>query len=79
MGKIYKRKRRSCALCKPHKTGGADKLKPHQRQELTLAEAEMREAKLSGRPDKYDDMYDDQFQSEYAELHDMIDHIYDTY
>lgn len=44
MGKIYKRKRRSCPLCKPHKTGGADKLTPRERQEANLAEEEMREA-----------------------------------
>lgn len=27
MGRIYKRKKRSCPLCKPHKTGGAPRNK----------------------------------------------------
>lgn len=31
MGNVYKRKKRSCALCKPHKMGGADKMTNRQR------------------------------------------------
>ena len=27
MGKVYKRKRRACALCKPHKRGWVKRLK----------------------------------------------------
>lgn len=45
MGKIYKRKNRSCAMCKPHKMHGADKKKPKDRNEQTIAEREMKEAK----------------------------------
>jgi predicted RNA-binding Zn-ribbon protein involved in translation (DUF1610 family) len=43
MGKIYKRKRRSCSLCKPHKTGIVDKMTARARQEATFAEKEIRE------------------------------------
>ena len=34
MGAIYKRKRHSCAMCKPHKMGWADKKKIKERKEI---------------------------------------------
>ncbi|MGO9061196.1 MAG: hypothetical protein ACLQU2_28010 [Candidatus Binataceae bacterium] len=40
MRKHLKRKRRSCALCKPHKTGGAVRWKP---KELAAMEAASKE------------------------------------
>jgi hypothetical protein len=45
MGKIYKKKLRSCPMCKPHKMRWADKKKPQERQEQTLAEKELKELK----------------------------------
>ena len=42
MGKIYKRKRRSCPLCKPHKTGHA---KRWTAKELQLRKLKDKEAK----------------------------------
>ena len=43
MGKIYKKKLRSCKLCKPHKMHLADKKKPQERQEQTIFEKAIRE------------------------------------
>jgi hypothetical protein len=43
MGKVYKRKKRSCPMCKPHKTGGADKQKPKERARTKEAEKEIKE------------------------------------
>jgi hypothetical protein len=42
MGKIYKRKRRSCKMCKPHKMGWAPKETKRQMQEREIAEKESR-------------------------------------
>ena len=44
MGAKYKRKRHSCPMCKPHKMGMEDKMKPAARQEFDLAEVEMDDA-----------------------------------
>lgn len=44
MGKVYKRKKRSCPMCKPHKTGGADKQKPKVRNKTNEDEKEIEEA-----------------------------------
>ena len=41
MGKQYKRKRRSCALCKPHKMGWDKKRTPQQAALLKTHEKEM--------------------------------------
>ncbi len=46
MRKNLKRKRRSCALCKPHKMGGAMRWAPRESFRLRLAEREMRDAIL---------------------------------
>jgi hypothetical protein len=43
MGKIYKRKRRSCAMCKPHKMGGAPADTDKQRAEVKFSEREREE------------------------------------
>ena len=45
MGKIYRRKARSCGLCKPNKVGGADKKTARERQAQTIAEREIKESK----------------------------------
>ncbi len=45
MGAIYKRKRRSCKLCKPHKMGFADKKKPKERALVKEFEKEKRGTK----------------------------------
>lgn len=45
MGKIYKRKRRSCCLCKPHKTGHAKRWTPKELQERKLKEKEAKDAR----------------------------------
>ena len=45
MGKVYKRKRHTCALCKPHKMGWAPRLKEKQRALLKLHEAAIRAAR----------------------------------
>ena len=42
MGRIYKRKRRSCGLCKPHKTGWAPRLKEKQATLRKVHEKDMR-------------------------------------
>ena len=42
MGKIYKRKRKSCCLCKPHKTGHAKRWKA---KELQTRKIKQKEAK----------------------------------
>ena len=44
MGGVYRRKRRSCALCKPHKVGWAPGLKDKQRGLLKVHVAEIRAA-----------------------------------
>lgn len=41
MGKIYKHKRRSCAMCKPHKMGWECKRKHKDEVERKDAEEEM--------------------------------------
>jgi len=40
MRKTYKRKRRSCALCKPHKVGWEKRWKPKEAARRTLLERE---------------------------------------
>lgn len=45
MGKVYKRKRRSCAMCKPHKVGWEPKRKDKERELCREHEQEMREAR----------------------------------
>lgn len=42
MGKVYKRKRRSCCLCKPHKMGWEPKVKLRQRELQRVHEEMMR-------------------------------------
>ena len=44
MRKVYKLKRRSCALCKPHKTGHAPRFKERQLILLKIHDREMRSA-----------------------------------
>ena len=39
-----KKKKRSCPLCKPHKTGGENRWKPKERDALDRAEREARNA-----------------------------------
>jgi hypothetical protein len=46
MRKRLKRKRRSCALCKPHKMGGENRWKAKEFARLKEAESEVR---LAGR------------------------------
>lgn len=41
MGSIYKRKRRSCAMCKPHKMGWEPKRKLRERELLRVQVEEM--------------------------------------
>jgi hypothetical protein len=45
VGKVYKRKRHSCGLCKPHKVGWAPRLKKKQRALFELHETEIRAAR----------------------------------
>jgi len=40
MRKTYKRKRRSCALCKPHKVGWGKRWKPKEAAQRILMERE---------------------------------------
>lgn len=47
MGAVYKKKRHSCAICKPHKMRGEPKRTPRERQKLKLAKQEIR--KVTGR------------------------------
>ncbi len=42
MGKVYKRKRRSCAMCKPHKMGWDPKQSSKQRELDKVHREEMR-------------------------------------
>ena len=44
MRKRLKRKRRSCALCKPYKMGGENRWKPKELEVLKRAESEIRQA-----------------------------------
>jgi hypothetical protein len=44
MRKQFKIKRRSCALCKPHKHGWASRWKPRERQALLDAHKQARDA-----------------------------------
>jgi hypothetical protein len=44
MRKRLKRKRRSCALCKPYKMGGENRWKPKELAGLKRAESEIRQA-----------------------------------
>ncbi|MBI2062012.1 MAG: hypothetical protein HYT87_20005 [Nitrospirae bacterium] len=44
MGAVYKRKRRSCGLCKPHKKGLAPKKTPQLRAEEEAMKKEIDEA-----------------------------------
>ena len=44
MRKRLKRKKRSCALCKPHKMGGENRWKPKELARLKEAESEVRRA-----------------------------------
>lgn len=46
MRKQYKRKLRSCALCKPFKAGWDHRWKPKERQLLRASEKEMRTVEL---------------------------------
>lgn len=45
MGKVYKRKRRSCAMCKPHKMGWSPKRTNKEVARCKAHEDEMREAR----------------------------------
>jgi len=45
VGKVYKRKRRSCAMCKPHKMGWSQKRTDKQEERRKAHEDEMREAR----------------------------------
>jgi hypothetical protein len=67
-------------MCKPHKTGGADKMTPAQRQALILAEQEMQEARLPGGElydELYDDFeYDDGYYDNVMSLQQMLDVLY---
>jgi hypothetical protein len=45
MRKRLKRKRHSCALCKPHKTGGSNRWKAKDLSLLKLAEREIQMAR----------------------------------
>jgi hypothetical protein len=40
MRKQLKNKRRSCSMCKPHKTGQSNRWKPKEREDRKLAENE---------------------------------------
>jgi hypothetical protein len=44
MRKRLKRKRRSCALCKPYKMGGENRWKPKEFARLKQTESEIRQA-----------------------------------
>ena len=44
MGAVYKSKRRSCGLCKPHKRGWAKARKPRELARAKVAQAEIRKA-----------------------------------
>ena len=41
--KVYRRKKRSCGLCKPHKTGGSPRWTPQEFQKIKEMEKEARE------------------------------------
>lgn len=45
MGKVYKRKRRSCGLCKPHKVGGQPRNKAKIAAAIQAFEKEMQKNK----------------------------------
>lgn len=47
MGRTYKRKRRSCWLCKPHKVGAAPRFKDREKSKRERMEREARSAVLS--------------------------------
>jgi len=44
MRKALKKKARSCAMCKPHKTRGANRWKPKEEDTLRRTENEIRDA-----------------------------------
>lgn len=44
MGRVYRRKRRSCALCKPNKTGGAPRFKEREKELRERTDREIRDA-----------------------------------
>lgn len=48
MRKSIKRKLRSCGLCKPHKTGGANRWKIKEFSALREAEKEVKDAENRG-------------------------------
>ncbi len=50
MRKRLKRKRRSCDLCKPHKTGHGNRWKPAQRDRLAEFEPTRRQVTAVGAP-----------------------------
>lgn len=49
MRKSLKRERRSCRLCKPNKTGGANRWTPKEADALRRDEREIREALRAAR------------------------------
>lgn len=46
MRKQYKKKKRSCPICKPHKTGATNRWKNKERAKMKSAEREMKQATL---------------------------------
>jgi len=46
--KRFKRKLRSCPMCKPHKTNGSVRWKPKDLEALKIAEKEIRWEKATG-------------------------------
>ena len=42
MRKVYKKKRRSCALCKPHKMGWEKRWKPKEAARVRAMEGELK-------------------------------------
>jgi hypothetical protein len=45
MGRVYRRKRRSCPMCKPNKTGQEPRWTPQEYQKIKQMEKEAREEK----------------------------------
>lgn len=43
MRKQYKKKLKSCSMCKPHKTNGANRWKAKERELMKLTEQEIKE------------------------------------
>jgi hypothetical protein len=57
MRKQLKNKRRSCPLCKPHKTGHSNRWKPKEHEDRKLIEKVIQETDIEQAKEEYENLH----------------------